>query len=138
MPDKRSEVRIVSQISAEMRQSIISLAGVRGWGETRQRWIEKAARKAGISYRTTKSLFYSEMPDPKASIVARVRQAAEKKLTSREGQAQNEFARLESRLRHIEKHLAAIDPDFDRNVVVENGREIHGLGCEDSPVDCGD
>ena len=87
------KVDLVSNVSIEMRESIISLAGERGWCDTRQQWLEVAARKAGISYRSAKSLFYAEMPDPKASIVMRVRAAIEKKQAVKEGQAKNDLTK---------------------------------------------
>jgi hypothetical protein len=104
--------RVVTQIANEMRQSIIALAGVRGWGETRERWIEKASRAAGISYRTAKSIFYEEIADPKSSVVEHIRNAVEKKNKTQESIARNEFAELATRMQRLEECLAAVDPDF--------------------------
>lgn len=125
----------MTQIAIEMRQAIIALAGERGWCETRQRWLEKAARASGISYRTAKALFYAEMPDPKASIVIAVRQAVEKKSASEGEHAANEFALLEARMRSLENRLASIDPDFHREAIDALGAATNGLGGKNSSLD---
>jgi hypothetical protein len=107
---------IMATVAVEMRDAIIALAGERSWSETRERWLERAALKAGVSYRTAKSIFYRELRDPKISVVALVRHAVERKSAIKEESARGDFTRLDERLRALERRLAAIDPDFNGGV----------------------
>lgn len=109
--EKPSKGRIVTEIAIEMRKAIISLAGERGWNETRERWLERAATKAGVSYRTAKSIFYSELRDPRTSVVTLVRHAIERKSASQEISARDDLAALEIRMRALEARLNAMDQD---------------------------
>lgn len=77
--ESSSGVGQLSDIATEMHLSIVDLAGERAWSDTRESWLARAARRAGISYRAAKSLFYKEQADPKFSVVYRVRQARERK-----------------------------------------------------------
>jgi hypothetical protein len=125
----------MTDVSLEMRRSIIQLAGERGWGETRERWLERAAARAGVSYRTAKSIFYSELRDPRTSVVALVRHAIERKSAIKEESARDEFARLDARMRILERRVDAIDPDFPSAAIDALGESADGTGGEDSPVD---
>lgn len=114
-PDKVSErSEAMTQIAIEMREAMIALAGDRAWHETRQRWLERAARAAGISYRTAKALFYAEVSDPKGSVVECVRAAVARRVQEQEDIAKDEFAALHARLQSMEQRLGAIDADGDR------------------------
>ena len=63
----------MAALADEMHDAIVSLAGERGWSETREAWIARAARRAGISVRAAKSFFYKEAANPAALTVERVR-----------------------------------------------------------------
>jgi hypothetical protein len=111
MSDNRSGVTVLTQIAAEMREGIATLAGDRAWAETRQRWIERAARAAGISYRAAKAMFYGEDHDPSSATVERVRRAvAQRKITEEANRGDTND--ILSRLAFLERRLASIDPDF--------------------------
>lgn len=121
--EKSSEGNIVSALALEMRRSITALAGPRGWSETRERWIERAARRAGITYRQAKSLFYGECPDPRASVVERVRDAAARL-------ARKEAVDLASKFETIAMAINATDENFHRETVaalVDAARLLRGL-----------
>lgn len=60
-----------------MRDLIAAVAGPRSWSDTRESWLARAARKAGISYRQTKSLWYGEIKDPFHRSARLMRDAAE-------------------------------------------------------------
>lgn len=51
-----------SPVSAESRARamLCDLAGQRGWHDTRESWLARGARKAGITLRRAKALFYEE------------------------------------------------------------------------------
>lgn len=109
VPEKSSEARM-SQLALEMRQAIAAVAGPRGWQETREYWLARAARRIGITYRQTKSLFYQECRDPRASVVQRVRDAALR-------HAKREASELADRFDNIAGAMHASDPDFYRQDV---------------------
>jgi hypothetical protein len=136
--DRASKSKIMSEIAIEMRKAIIALAGERGWGETRERWLERAARQAGVSYRTAKSIFYSELRDPRTSIVTLVRHAAERlerKSAIQEDTARDTFNLLDARIKILENRLAAIDQDVNRSTPVEFSNQPDGTSVKDSAVD---
>lgn len=60
-----------------MREHIATLAGPRQWSDTRESWLARAARKAGLSYRTIKALWYGEITDENNASARLLRQAAE-------------------------------------------------------------
>lgn len=78
---------------ASLRELVASVAGPRSWTDTRESWLARAARKAGISYRQCKALFYGEISDPHHRSARLMRDAAE---------------RLEASANRME----ASDPDF--------------------------
>lgn len=56
MPEKCSE-------GASVRELVALVAGPREWSDNRKSWLARAARRAGISFRQCKSLFYGEITD---------------------------------------------------------------------------
>jgi len=110
-------VRVVSEVAMEMRRAIIGLAGNREVFDSRERWLDRAARAAGITRRMAKSFFYCECADPKASIVDRVREAIEKnKAEDAEAvtAARIEYQELLERVARLEAALVVQDADFHR------------------------
>jgi hypothetical protein len=59
--------RLIEDIASPMRSN-----------ETRERWLDRAARKSQLSYRQVKSLYYGQCKDPRTSITVRVLDAADK------------------------------------------------------------
>ena len=57
---------------------IEDIAGPMRANETRERWLDRAARKSRLSYRQIKSLYYGQSKDPRTSTAVRVLDAAEK------------------------------------------------------------
>jgi len=47
-------------VSAQARDLLCAIAGPRGWNDTRQAWLAKAARRLGFGHRRTKAIFYGE------------------------------------------------------------------------------
>lgn len=76
-----------------LRDLVAKVAGPRQWSDTREAWLARAARKAGISFRQCKALFYGEIVDPNHKSARLMRDAAE------------EYEKTA-------RSLAAIDPDF--------------------------
>lgn len=66
--DKCSEV--------SMRDLVAAVAGPVSAFENRKGWLAKAAREAGVSYRSAKALFYGEITDPEHKAARKMRDAA--------------------------------------------------------------
>lgn len=67
------------KVSSAMREYVRAVAGPREWSDTRESWLARAARKAGISYRQCKALWYGEIVDPYHRSARLMRDAAEAK-----------------------------------------------------------
>jgi hypothetical protein len=61
-----------------VRNLIASVAGPRSWSDTRESWLNRAAKRAGISFRQVKSIWYGEITDKNHRSVRLMRDAAEK------------------------------------------------------------
>jgi hypothetical protein len=61
-----------------VRELISAVAGPRSWSDTRESWLNRAARRAGISFRQTKALWYGEITDANHRSARLMRDAAEK------------------------------------------------------------
>ena len=109
---KVNGVRVVSELAIEMRNAVIALAGERSWHETRQRWLERAARRAGISYRSARALFYCEPHQPRASVLHSVR-AAVGRLKEEEAKNRDaELAEIRKTFEATAARLSRIDAEF--------------------------
>lgn len=120
---------VMSELAVEMKNAVIALAGERRWNETRQRWLERAARRAGITYRSARALFYCEPHQPRAAVLHKVRAAVERKNKSLEANAHNANQGLLDRLARIEAALMASDPDFYSEAISairDTARQING------------
>lgn len=60
-----------------MRELIATVAGPVLWSDNRQSWLARAARRAGISCRQVKSLWYGEITDECHRSARLMRDAAE-------------------------------------------------------------
>lgn len=58
------------------------IAGPYQSSDTRESWLARAARKAGITHRQCKALYYGEITDPKTSVAYGVLKAAEEARSS--------------------------------------------------------
>jgi hypothetical protein len=123
-----NEVGAVSALVAEMREAIIELAGDRALFDTRDRWLERAARAAGISRRMAKTFFYNEKCNPSSEVVDAVRAARDNLRTKAGRNARRkieveaiDILALEERLARVEAALRLSDSDAYRALVGEDG-----------------
>ena len=111
----------MSQVALEMRSAIISLAGDRAIFDSRDRWLERAARAAGISRRAAKTLFYAETNNPGSEVVEKVRAALNRKKAAEDdglaGLAGDEYRNFLARIERIEQALGIQDEDFHRHSI---------------------
>lgn len=109
----------MSTVTEEMRDAIIKLAGERAFFETREVWLARAARRAGISQRQAKAFFYREASSPRHQDVEAVRLAVST-LNSAEGARDSERRDREQdreleELRAIVERLEAVADRFDEH-----------------------
>lgn len=89
--------------------------------ENRKDMIARAARRAGISQRQAKALFYGEMEDPRGSVLARIEDALSTLDKKAEGHAREHLAEVAE----VEAHLFAAltsNPHLCRLVAAVLGR----------------
>lgn len=101
---------------------IEAIAGPRMASDTRESWLARAARKAGISFRQCKALYYGETIDPKVSVALGVAAAAEK--------ARNEARALARRFESLAGAMNASDTDFyssDVLTLLDAARRLRGV-----------
>ena len=121
-----SGVRTVTDIAIEMRSAIIELAGSREVFDSRQLWLDRAARAAGISSRMARRLFYCETNNPSSEVVESVRRARGNLRTKAKeqadvaGEARAEYRQMLARIERLENALRLSDEDF-------NGPQIDAL-----------
>lgn len=61
-PEKPSKHQEKSAVSAatRARDMLCDLSGPRGWNDTRESWLARGARRAGLSIRRARAIFYGE------------------------------------------------------------------------------
>jgi hypothetical protein len=97
------------------------IAGPRLANDTRESWLARAARRAGITFRQCRALYYGETVDPKVSVAIGVVAAAQA--------ARREAAALASRFEAAAGGLNAIDSDFhssDIAALIHAARRLRG------------
>lgn len=116
MPENLSrKLESEMSVAAEMKQSIVLLAGPRQDADTRGSMIARAARRAGISFRQAKTFFYAECDNPRIGVVERVRAAINKANVAQEAKARAEYQHIQEQIQLLEQRLAAIDADLARS-----------------------
>jgi hypothetical protein len=128
-------VKLEKRSEGSMQELVAAVAGPREWGDTRQSWIARAARRAGISFRQAKSIFYGEITDPEHKAVRRLRDfitASEEKAVRDE---RNEFR---ARLARLEAALLSTDPDFHRETLAVLRQQAGGPSRNGSALDSGE
>lgn len=91
----------MSDKASKMRELVFAVAG---WlpDRNRKKLFAKAARNAGVSYRSAKSVFYGEITDPDHKTVRRMKLAA----------GRHEAQSLADRFQHLAGALNQRDADF--------------------------
>ena len=107
------------RISHEMHLAIVEIAGPVHWHENRESWLAKAARSAGVNYRTAKGFFYREYTNPNAVDVERIREARTRL------HSHNESLRHAATLDSAADALASIDETFHR-AEIDRLRDVAG------------
>lgn len=74
--------------------------------DTRESWMRRAARIAGVSYRAVKALFYGEIADPYHPAVTKMKEAAGRHEAKRLAE---QFERLAVALDHRDESFHSAD-----------------------------
>jgi hypothetical protein len=135
----RSKAKAMSELAIEMKTGIIKLAGERSWGETRERWLEKAAGAAGISYRAARSLFYGSPHRPGSETVDSVRAAVarmerEKQEAEAEEKREQEAKQRDAEMAEMRFQMATLQSRLDRLDSEFYVPQIEGIGTASSPA----
>lgn len=109
MPEEASAV--------SLRGLVVAVAGPQQASDNRKSLIARAARNAGISFRSVKAVWYNEIDDPNHAVVRLLQHAAERR--TKADAAANAAARREAlqtfrRLLAMRDALAAKDEAFHR------------------------
>lgn len=135
MPESASrKTESEMNVSAEMKRSIVVLAGPRGDSDTRESMIARAARRAGISFRQAKSFFYEETTNPRFGVVARVRAAIENANLAQEAKARAEYEHVREQIELLEQRLAALGADLGGKDAPVRVQGLNRNGSPDRPM----
>ena len=112
----------------DMRELIAAVAGPRDFSDNRKSWLNRAARRAGISYRSVKAVFYGEITNEKHPSIRLLQHAARERAGT-----------LASRFETIARNMDAADTDFYRADVlalIDVARALRGADrSRDNPED---
>lgn len=103
-----------------MREWVAAVAGPVAHFENRKGWLAKAAREAGISFRSAKALFYGEITDPEHKAARRMKEAA----------GRYEARNLAGQFESLAHSLNIRDADFhssDIAALISAARTLRGL-----------
>jgi hypothetical protein len=105
-------------------------------GEKVKRAIERAAKRASLSYWRAFDIWYGKARKIEQFEIDAIAEAID---TKRREAARNELHELRSRLERFESLLAQIDPDFHRNTIAQTRQQLRAMGrargVDDSAVD---
>lgn len=102
-----------------LRALVAAVAGPPRVFDNRKSWLAYAARKAGISFRTVKAIFYGEIDNPEHPSVRLMRYAAAERAKA-----------LAERYESIARSMDVADPDFycaDVLGLIDAARVLRGL-----------
>jgi hypothetical protein len=71
------ESKKMENLSSENFRELIEAVTPRSVNDSRESWLRRAARLAGCSYRSAKSVFYQEITDPDHKTITKLRRAAQ-------------------------------------------------------------
>jgi hypothetical protein len=108
------------------RELVAAVAGPRAWSDTRQSWLNRAAKRAGLSYRTIRAVFYGEINKSDHPCVRLLQIEAQRRMD-------DAAARIET----LARSMHTTDPDFygaDSAALLEAAEHIRGAARSLRPV----
>ncbi len=128
MSESKDE-KIVMNRTVDWASEISTIAGPYSPNDTRESWLQRAARKSQSTYWHVKALFYGELKDPKYSVAFKILSAADR---ARIQEAQRNVANAETICREHIARLESIDPDFHREQIIALRTSLDLIGARDS------
>jgi hypothetical protein len=111
---------------SKVRKAIAIVAGPRGWGDTRESWLNGVPKKVKtVSFRTVKALWYGEIDDPEHWAARDIRRAAELI------EARKEAASLADQYQKIAGGMRAADENFYSTEIDRLERIARAIGALD-------
>ncbi len=111
-----------------MRELVASVAGPFEYSDNRKSWLNRAARRSGLSYRTIKSVWYGEITDEGHHSIRLLKHAANERTEI-----------LARRLETLARGMEQTDPSFyrpDVSALIHAIGALRGLDCAgDDPAD---
>lgn len=120
MTEKKAEM----SEAVNWRSEIAAIAGP--FDGNRKSWLARAARRADLTYRQVKALYYGETDNPRHRVASNILTAAQKARIEEARRDASDIAEIY--YRHAEA-LANVDPDFhgpEINALLEAARIIGG------------
>lgn len=117
---KRSDTKMENSVN--WREEIAWIAGPFDYRNSRESWLQRAAKRSGVTFRTMKALFYGQRENPGYEIGNKIREAAKG--------ARAEALALANQFETIAGGLHAKDADFhsaDIAALIGAARAIRGL-----------
>jgi hypothetical protein len=111
MSEKSDRISVM-QRTLDWASQIEVIGGPMGFGDTRESWLARVARKSGATFRQIKALYYREVNDPKFSLAAQIITAADR---ARIEEARRDAAKLANTYQSTAQALGNIDQDFHRS-----------------------
>ena len=109
----------MSQDKGNFRELVAEVAGPRSWTDTRETWLDRAAERAGITYRTIRSIWHGDIKKENHYAIQLLRLAA----------AHRAATELAARYESIAAGLGAADPEFHRDQIaalLDVARKLRG------------
>lgn len=107
----------------DLRELVATVAGPRQWSDTRESWLARAGRAAGLSFRQVKAIWYGEILDPEHRAIRRLTAAAGAK-------GREEAGELAGKFETIARGLNAVGADqysADVAALINAARALRGL-----------
>ncbi len=108
MPDKRSRM----EHALNWKDEISVIAGP--FEGNRKSWLARAARRAAVSYRQVRALYYGESTNPRHETAASIIEAANE---ARLREARRDAQQVAGLYRQYAETLAATDPNSNRSEI---------------------
>lgn len=119
--------KVVAYRTVDWRGEISAIAGLFQASDTRESWLARAARRADVSFRHIKAMFYGELKDPKYSVAYKVLSAAQR---ARIDAAKLDASALSSKFETIAAGMLNADQDFysaDVTALLNAARMLRGM-----------
>lgn len=111
----------MSEEASGMRALIGAVAGPRQWSDTRESWLNRAARRSNLTYRTIKAIWYGEISDAGNRSIRLLQHAAKQRANALSGRLEEIARGMESTDAHLYRQ--------DISALISAVRALRGVDC---------